>query len=319
MRKCATYLNIVGEVLLAVLSFLFYKAVRYCLQQIVLLHPATNQQNAGEWRSLNSRVLESSFILPVLATSAPRWNTHALIGIAGPWHVNKSICLRWDTAVKATKTWTVNVSPGHQIIANVSVSDAETDSLITLEPGKYRITLRYYNWTPPLELPTVEVDGVEVVPVTAIPANSNDFYHQLSDKSNLFYLGLHYYVGTLLRYQNKLPKSFVEREFLPVGNPDTEFYYGFLPKNKSLNLQLNATLRQAYSCYLTLFNRASFPVFWTTVDTKEYTTPPFEDDTLYLIRVHKKDVLSEPFHRDWLNLYTLSPAHDNQKINISPS
>ena len=318
MKNLLTYPKNIVEILLAFLSFLFYKTVRFCLQQIVRLHPATNRQQAGEWRVLNGRVLESSFVLPVLATSAPRWNTHAMIAIAGPWHVNKSIRLRLDTAVKATKTWTVNVSPGHQIVANLSIPDAETDSLLTLEPGEYRVTLRYYNWTAPLQLPTVEVDGVEVVPAAAIPADSNDFYHQLSRKSNLFYLGLHYYVGTLLRYQNRLPKSFVEREFLPVGNPDTEFYYGFLPARQSLGLQLDASL-SAYTCYLTLFNRASFPVFWTTVDAREHATLPFEEDTLYLIRVHKKDALSEPFHRDWLQPRILAPGCDKQKINISAS
>lgn len=318
MSKLLTYLKIFGEILLAVLSFLFYKTVRFCLQQIVRFHPATNQQQAGEWRVLNGRVLESSFILPVLATSAPRWNTHAMIAIAGPWHVNKSIRLRLDTAVQATKTWTVNVSPGHQIVANLSIPDAETDSLLTLEPGEYRVTLRYYNWTAPLQLPTVEVDGVEVVSAAAIPADSNDFYHQLSSKSNLFYLSLHYYVGTLLRYQNRLPKSFVEREFLPVGNPDTEFYYGFLPAGQSLSLQLYAPLRQAYSCYLTLFNRASFPVFWTTVTDNKFVTPPIEENSLYLIRVHKHKAASPSFHRDWLQLHLLTPHRNKQQINLSP-
>lgn len=318
MKNLLTYPKNIVEILLAFLSFLFYKMVRFCLQQIVRLHPATNRQQAEEWRVLNGRVLESSFILPVLTTSAPRWNTHALIAIAGPWHVNESICLRLDTAVKATKTWTVNVSPGHHIVANVSIPDTETDSLLTLDPGEYRVTLRYYNWTVPLELPTVEIDGVEVVPASALPVNSNDFYHQLSSKSNFFYLALHYYVGTLLRYQNRLPKSFVEREFLPVGNPDTEFYYGFLPGGQSLNMQLDASLK-AYTCYLTLFNRASFPVFWTTVDAGEYTTSPIEEDSLYLIRVHKNGITQAPFSRDWLQLRILLCQHDMQKINLTHS
>jgi hypothetical protein len=160
--------------------------------------------------------------------------------------------------------------------------------MITLTPGSYRLTLRCYDCHGAVKLPVVEVDGVEMVAAMTVSADTNNFYQDLARRSNLFYLGLHYYVGILLRYGRWLPQSFVEQEYLPVGNPQTKFYYGFLHAGESLAIALEPELLQTHNLYFTLYNRASFPVSWYPLKDREHKTTPCQTDGMYLIRAHNK-------------------------------
>ena len=47
------------------------------------VHPA----QATTWRTLDGPAVSRPFNLLALMTSAPRWNTHALIALAGPLHI----------------------------------------------------------------------------------------------------------------------------------------------------------------------------------------------------------------------------------------
>lgn len=281
-------LEIVWEIPLALLSFSFYKVIRLLMRQFVRLFPTVGKKKNNTWRILNAEALQSRFVLPVLMTSAPRWNTHAIIAIAGPWLVNHSICLHFPEVVGASMSWTVNRVSDHQIVASGNIRHDSGPQTIALSPGSYRLTLRCYDCHSAVKLPVVEVDGVEAVAATAVPAGTNNFYHDLARRSNLFYLGLHYYIAALLRYHKWLPRSFVEREYLPVGNPQTKFYYGFLRAGESLVITLEPELLQTHNLYFTLYNRASFPILWYPLREREHKTTPCQTDGTYLIRAHSK-------------------------------
>jgi len=299
--------EIVWEIPLAVLSFLFYKIVRLLVHQVVQAQAIVNKKQAGRWRVLDARSLRAPLNLLALMTSAPRWNTHAIIAVAGPFKVQRSCKLCAASAARSATSWTVvaHASPGHRMVASVGSLGAphqEPWQAMPLEPGRYRLALRYYHWSEHVELPAVEVDGVEVIPATALEAHTNDFYHDLIRRNNFFYLCLHYYVGVLLRYQQWLPQSFVKREYLPAGNPQTEFYYGFLRANESLVFALHPQLLQTHDVYLTLYNRASFPLLWYPLREGEHTTPPSPSDGSYLVRIHQKVTSQEPFDHDWVQI-----------------
>jgi hypothetical protein len=276
------------EIPMALLSFSFYKVIRLFMRQFVRLFPAVGREKKNTWRILNAEALQSRLVLPVLMTSAPRWNTHAIIAIGGPWLVNHSICLHFPEVVGASMSWTVNRVSDHQIVASGNIRNDSSPQTIVLSPGSYRLTVRCYDCHMAVKLPVIEVDGVETVAATAVPADTNSFYHDLTCHSNLFYLGLHYYVATLLRYRKWLPQSFIEREYLPVGNPQTKFYYGFLHAGESLVITLEPELLQTHNLYFTLYNRASFPISWYPLQEQKHKTIPFQADGTYLIRVHSK-------------------------------
>jgi hypothetical protein len=280
--------KLVWEIPLALLSFAFYKVIRLFMRLFVRLFPAVGRQKNNVWRILNAEALQSRFVLPVLMTSAPRWNTHAIIAIAGPWTVSNSIQLVFPEGVEASMSWTVNRISDHEIVASGNVCNDSDHQTITLSPGSYRLTLRCYDGQGTVQLPRVCVDGVEMVAATAVPPDTNNFYHNLARRSNLFYLSLHYYVATLLRYEGWLPQSFIEREYLPVGNPQTKFYFGFLRAGESLTIAMEQELLQTHNLYFTLYNRASFPISWYPLQDQEHKTVPCRTDSMYLLRAHNK-------------------------------
>ena len=86
--------------------------------------------------------------------------------------------------------------------------------------------LRYYRWTEHVELPAIQGDGNDLVAAKVVPRDINNFYSDLINRRNLFYYALHFYVYTMLRFRRMLPSGFVERQYAPVGNPETKYLYG---------------------------------------------------------------------------------------------
>jgi hypothetical protein len=222
-------------------------------------------------------------------TKGPRWNTHAIIGTLGPFSVNSSLSLDRELANKSANSWIAVVYsfPDYQTIANLS-SDDEQFSPLSLKPGKYTLGVRYYNYFDKVSFPAVTVDGVEIVHSQECPSDVNNFYHSLINRENWFYRFLHYYVFTLLQWQKFLPQSLVNNEFLPVGAPDTEFFYGALSRGGILQLEINSSILKDYEIYVTLYNRASFPINWWQQQEETYTTQPMTTNGFYLLRVRKK-------------------------------
>lgn len=226
-----------------------------------------------------------------LMTSAPRWNTHALIALAGPLQVRRTLTIDAATASASAGSWTVvvHVEPAHRIVASLGSLDAAgspTRSL-NLPPGSYRLALRYYHWSDPVTLPAVAVDGETAVPTLPIRADTNDFYRDLSQGRHTFYLCLHSYVCTLLRHRRWFPASFVAREYLPAGNPETTFSYGYLAAGTSLDIDLDGLL-PTHDAYFTAYNRASLPVASYPLTENRHITAPSTVTGSYLIRLHAK-------------------------------
>ena len=133
--------------------------------------------------------------------------------------------------------WSAHTRPGRTVTSVGSLSSPFRDgkARLKLPPGKYWLGLRYYQWNRDAELPAVRADGTDVAKPTTVPADINGFYRDLGQRSNVIYLALHYYVFVLLRYRRWFPASFVQRKFLPMGNPETKFYFEALGRENSSN------------------------------------------------------------------------------------
>lgn len=314
--KSHRHLATAVEIVAAPLSFLLYRATRFVVQRLVQLDSRRHAALATSWRTLDAAAVAKPFNLLALMTSAPRWNTHAVISLAGPLRVRHTIRIHTATAAKSAASWTivVHAEPAHRIVASIGSLDTTSDDpwqSLHLPSGSYRLALRYYRCAEPTILPAIEVDGEPTVEVVTIAADTNDFYHDLSTGNRFFYTCLHSYVCTLLRYRRRFPPSFVAREYLPAGNPQTTFRYGFMPAGTGLDVDLDAAVLRTHDIYCTTYDRASFPTTWAQLTETHNRTPHTSVDGSYLIRIHAKSPNQQSCEPDQVRI-RMRPAAPDQ-------
>ena len=288
-------LSMLWEIPLGILSFIFYHLLKFIIGNVYTLYLALNRKQAKQWRVLSQESLQTPLSLPVLMTKAPRWNTHAIIGTLGPIVVKESLAFDLTSLQKSAQSWigAIYSFPDYQTVGsfsdvNISKTTQEWQS-VKLKPGKYTVGLRYYQCSNQVVFPQVKVDEKTIIDSVATLPDINNFYYNLSQQKNWFYLALHYYIYPLLNLRKWLPESFVKQEFLPVGAPYTQFFYHYLPKDTSLRLDIEPTVITNYDIYFTLYDRASFPVVWAQIQTETYITSVCEQNSFYLLRVRLKN------------------------------
>lgn len=299
MRRIMSRLATAGETVLAPASFLLLRLARLGVRQALRVRDRPGTGPATAWRILDAAMVREPFHLLALMTTAPRWNTHALIALAGPLRVERGLRIHAATAARSAPAWTVVVhaEPDLRIVASTGSLDSAAAvpwQAVELPPGRYRLVLRYYRWSGRAELPAVAVDGVPTVESQRIPAGANDFYHDLARRRSILYSWMHSYVRVLLRYRRWLPRSFVEREYLPAGNPQTTFSYGLLEAGTRLTIRTHNGLHDTHDAYFTGYNRASLPVLWYPLTEPEHVIPHVPVNGSYLIRVHPRTPAPSP-------------------------
>jgi hypothetical protein len=148
------------------------------------------------------------------------------------------------------------------------------------------VVLRYYEWSATPRLPEMLIDHTHRILERAVSPDENDYLNGLRKKDGILYVCLHYYVLEMLRLRRYLQASFVRREYLPVGNPETSFDYGDLRPGQCVEISSDGGIPEGQRLYLTIYNRASFPIFWTEVCALPYRSLPMEDTGTYLWRLH---------------------------------
>jgi len=306
--------SILWELGLGLLSFIFFKTVKFIIRRLLSVYYLVAKKQAYQWKVASAELLKKPGVLPMIMTMGPRLNTHAIIGNVGPLALKRSLTVHVAAAERSAQVWTLVVTtfPSNQTVTSISSLDAPfptPTAEIPLRPGKYWIALRYFRWAESVELPALAVDGVEVIPSTPVPSDLDGFYRTcLAGKSNPFYLCLNYYVFVLLRYRRFFPAAFVEREFLPMPNPETRFHFGALQAGECLSIQLDPSLLTSYDVYLTIYNRASFPMVWLQVIHGDFVTAECTADGFYLVRVHNKGPLRQDFPKEGLRISVIGRA-----------
>lgn len=285
------------EIPLACLSFLFYKVMKLAIGILYTFYLVINQEKATQWRFFSQKMIAAPLILPVLMTKGPRWNTHAVIGTLGPFKVEQEIALDIESANNSAASWIAVVYsfPLYKTITSLESNQINCDGQwysIKLKPGKYSLGIRYYNRTEKLQLPAIKVDGKNFVAAQVVPSNVNEFYSELIQAKNWFYSSLHYYIFTILKLRNILPESFIRKEYLPVGAPDTFFAYNYLEQHQQLQIDIDSEIVSNCNIYFTLYDRSSLPLSWSQITTTQYNLAAPESEGYYLLRIRPKPDLS---------------------------
>ncbi|NEO56676.1 MAG: hypothetical protein F6K54_28535 [Okeania sp. SIO3B5] len=296
------------EIPLALLSFIFFKSVRFSLRTLVNIATNSNKKKVYKWLVFSAELLEKPLVLPSLLTTGPRWNPHAIAAGAGPFEIVESLAIEISSCVASAKSWSIGIykfpeAKAVKYIASDGSNSQEQWHKLTLEPGKYTLGLRYYNWYNEVNLPAVKVDSNLIINAESVDGNNvNNYFQNLTARDNLFYRSLNYYIFTILVCQERLPQEWVRKEYLPVGDPNNEFIYGFIYKNYSLSLKLNSLLLANYDVYLTIYNRSSLPIIYSQINSEKYTSPVIETDGFYLLRLRSKSNLGNKlFERNWIS------------------
>ncbi len=290
------------EIPLALLSFVFYKVMKFIIGNLFTIYLAIDKKKASQWRVLSQKTINAPLVLPVLMTKGPRWNTHAVIGTLGPFSVKESLEIDITTANSSSRSWIAVIYsfPGYKTITSLESEKINQGELskgddianhwhkIKLSPGKYSLGVRYYNRFDTINYPAIKVDNQLYVDSYNIPNNINDYYHDLINAKNWFYSSLHYYIFTILKLRQYLPESFVRREYLPVGAPATHFAYNYLDSQQALQININPEIVEQFDIYFTLYDRSSLPLTWCIITEPEYLLPPQNKKGYFLLRIRPK-------------------------------
>ncbi len=276
---------------LALLSFAFFRYARFWMRWGYARFMRQHPELAPTWRVLSGDAIARPLALPIVLTSGPRWNVHAIIAAAGPFEVRDSIEIDRAAASRSAGAWTVVAYRGSAIRTVASVGSRDPGSAggsLRLPPGTYSLGLRYYRWGDSPALPAVRVDGRDVVPALEVPAAVNRFYETLLGRRRAIHVALHYYVWVLLLHRRLFPRRLVEREYLPAGNPETRFEYGAFRAGESVRIDLEPAVLESHDVYLCVYDRASFPIHWEDVPAARHETRPFPTPGTWLLRIHPR-------------------------------
>jgi hypothetical protein len=278
------------EVPLSVASLALFIATRGILQRLLNRYHKRNAAHALRWQLLSGEFLARPGVLPIFLTTAPRWNTHAVIATAGPVDVKEELAVWSDTARRSSSEWffVLYSYPRRATVGMVSCLFANDSGWLSFKlpgPGRYLVGARYYGTKDAAEFPALRIDGVENVPSAAAPSDTNRFYDSLALRGNLFFACLSYHVYPILKFQ-WVKKSWIERMFLPVGNPETLFLYGTIEAGQRLNCRMDLSRFGTHRYFVTIYSRVSLPVLWYEVraDTQG-AGPASPAQGYYLIRL----------------------------------
>ena len=299
----ATGPDLLWEMPLALLSWGFFHLNKAVIARVYQAYLDRQVERSRSWQILSAESLRRPVTLPVLLTKGPRWNTHATIGTLGPVAVRQQLAVDTAEASRSAEAWSVVVYrypdfATFRELGSLDTPSGEGPTVLLLPEGRYVLGVRYYGLSSSPRLPAVWLDGAQqgreqpeaMVASEPLPSDANRVYDTLAERTNFYYRALHYYVHTMLRLRSWLPPAWVRREFLPVGDPLTEFRYSWFTAGCRLEVVCAERLLREYRVLLSVYNRASLPVYSLALQETITTTPLLDQGGFYLFRLRPRQL-----------------------------
>jgi Family of unknown function (DUF6208) len=274
---------------LALASFLFNRLCRFVLRALLVAGSTVSRRSFGQWRVTSSATLATPLFVPLVMTTGPRWNAHALTANVGPLRLRYTLRINVGALHRAGAAWSLTGYTVPDFVDRIFVSSgddpASRDWLdLAVKPGRYLLGVRLYQPSLSAALPELIIDGDRVVPAKSFPPDANAFLPELVRRSRWFYFWLQYYVQVMLQYAQWLPAGWVRREFLPVGNASTRFEFGLLSPQCPLRVEVSEKIVATCKVYVTAYDRRSFPLAWRTLESRIEVLPGLTGSAYYLLR-----------------------------------
>lgn len=274
-----------GRLVLCVGSFICFRIARFLVRVIILIRNRLRLNKPAGWMGF-SELVAKPWGVAFLVITAPRWNCHATIALTDSFPVHSRICVPLRGANESAEAYSFVIYPESGAPFTLPLDEGGTSEMaMNLSPGRYRIGARYYGSCEDPEFPAIHADGVEVISGRVIVAERERYRQQLTSlraRESRVCRMLHYYVFYFLTLRVG-SDAFMKREFLPVGNPDTEFEYDAIRKGDVCEIARDESTHGDRRIYVTLYNCQSFPVFWTQIESLPYRLRA-DCDGFYLVR-----------------------------------
>ncbi|KAH8095428.1 hypothetical protein JL720_2727 [Aureococcus anophagefferens] len=209
---CVSILVGLLELPLCVLSYFYYCCMQRALLPIgakMRINLATDKWTDTLFLKLGQGKMEQKTIVGALLFG-PRWNTHTNIVAYGN-HMNR------DTIGKCGKLATGG---------DTFEFPVETKAPY---PTQFSLAIRSYlfDGTKEATLPKIWMDGelLNKEPST-FSKDKLAFNYDLRKAQRAHHLALHFYIWPLLCFRRFFTEHFVRWQYLPVGNPETQWLYG---------------------------------------------------------------------------------------------
>lgn len=245
------------------------------------------------WHGYGELLSQRPLFFHYVMFQGPRWNCHALIGVLPAFKVKHSIQIDVAAARRSTAAWTLVIyarEAGPRTCIAIGPdwhTDAAGWARVELTAGEYHIGARYYGSQADAVWPSLRIDDSWNIPARRIDREAQLYPHYLAHiqgQRPWFYCAVHHHVFAALQHATMTPQA-LDQLVLPVGNPETEFRYGLLPRGACLRLNQEPSLQSNGWLFLTVLNRASLPMYWGQIQDSTFESPRFTETTLYLIRI----------------------------------
>lgn len=281
------------------LSRSLYRGTKAVLSRLFASESVADQSAAADpasWTTLDA-LTQLPLGVPYMMVTGPRWNTHARIASAGPFHAERRIVVDVDGLAEANWYVVLHRLPTNEMLqwADHTQSDADATVTFDVDPGTYLLVARLYPTGRPASFPPVHVDGG----ATSVPSRDAGVIRQPQVASqfhrrSLFYDALHHHVFFALHHRRHFDTATVRRQYLPVGNPGTQFRYGAVRPGEAVEVTWTDAVEAQYRLFLSAYNRSSFPIYSapltpeataTSRASRRIATTPFDAAATYLLRV----------------------------------
>lgn len=296
----ADKLELLWEIPLAVISYLTHKLLKTVLDALIERGQSKdNYQNIQEWIPLDKSVLNKKGFLFFILLNAPRWNVHAVTAMLA-LKANQRLNILVPKSDNTNPSFSIVIKNEHGeycvldqlgVHGNIPVLDASDcktmvkgSEIITMPKGHYKLGARYYDVAENTQLPDIIVDENSKINGIEIASNTNEFYSELINVDCALFRALGFHIHTMLYLRKFLGENFVRKNFLPVGNPESEFIFGHMFPNQKLIIELDARILNEFFVYCCIYNRSSLPMAWFKVTTSRLKTDNVSEKAVYLFR-----------------------------------
>lgn len=304
-------------------------AMYFTARPIVALFPQKKKDSEfGSWEPLYHKLGEvTNARLLGISIVAPRWNTAAsVLATTNVEAAQGTVRIRCGTCAESAERWTLialdmynDKTLSYLGSLTLGSQTKEWHEVLLAKETSLRLTLRYYTLKPGSSFPEVIVDGKVAVP-SAPTGDVDPQWEALAKREKFQHRAIAWHVYPLLCFRDYVPAWLVRQVVLPVGNPETGFIYGPVHKGTQLCLELSAALwTNSHLVHVTIYSRGSLPTMWLDVPNAAttFTTPAFDQDGIYLIRVVVKNAPAAGPSVDLSNPTLASPTIDPDDLKVS--